>query len=387
MTTKAQYIDDSNALAELCQQLAHADWIAVDTEFLRERTYRPELCLIQLATPELAACVDPLAINIDPLLDVLYNSNITKVFHAAGQDLEIFYTLRGSVPTPLFDTQIAAPLLGHQEQMGYARLVEAVLGVELEKSHSRTDWSRRPLSAAQISYAADDVIYLAQLYPALRDELTRLGRLDWLAGEFAALADADRYDKPLEDLWQKIRGVERMKGATLAVIQALAAWREETARSANLPRNWLMKDDALVDIAKLKPANADELSQVRGISEGTRKRHEAALLALVREAVGQKPRPLPKQKRKAKLSNQEDALVDFLAAFVRLRADQHDINAGLLASRKELEQLVTDGSGPLCQPGWKRHLVGAELQELLAGKAGLLVHDGLLQVSAIADGG
>ena len=193
-TTPILYVDSPAALGDLCNRLAGAEWIAVDTEFLREKTYYPQLCLLQVGTPAVTACVDPLALtDLGPLLDLLYDPAIAKVFHACHQDLEIFYNLRGSVPGPVFDTQIAAPLLGHPEQMGYAGLVEALLGVTLEKAHARADWTRRPLPESQLRYAADDVIYLAQLYPVLRAELAKHGRLQWLADDFAALGDPERY--------------------------------------------------------------------------------------------------------------------------------------------------------------------------------------------------
>jgi len=380
--SQARFIDRDEPLRQLCAELAGCEWIAVDTEFLRERSYRPELCLIQLATPEVVACVDPLAVNLDPLLDLLYDERTTKVFHAASQDLEIFHCLRGQPPQPVFDTQLAAPLLGHDEQMGYARLVQAVLGVELAKAHSRTDWSRRPLSDAQLGYAADDVVYLAQLYPRMRDELQSLGRLDWLAPEFAALVEPVRYDKPLEDLWQKLRGVERLRGDSLAIAQELAAWRECAARDANLPRNWVMKDDALLDIARLKPADDDELARIRSLSDGARKRHAAALLQLVRDCAGRQPRPLPRR-RKGKPSAAQEAVLALLEAVVQQRATEHDINPAQLAPRRELERMLRSGDGSLVEPGWRQRLVGAELRRVLDGDCRLWVANGCLQIDAV----
>jgi len=374
-----RFIDSAEPLRQLCEQLAGVEWIAVDTEFLRERSYRPELCLIQLATAEVVACIDPLAVALDPLLDLLYDERITKVFHAASQDLEIFHCLRGRPPQPVFDTQLAAPLLGHDEQMGYARLVQAVLGVELAKAHSRTDWSQRPLSAAQLSYAADDVVYLAQLYPRMRGELQRLGRLDWLTAEFDALLDPARYDKPLEDLWQKLRGVERLRGHSLAIAQELAAWRERSAREANLPRNWVMKDDVLLDIAKLKPSDAGELARIRGLSDGARKRHAAALLQLVRECRDQQPRALPRR-RKNKPSAAQEAVLTLLEAVARQRAAELDINPAQLAPRRELERLMQSNNGSLVEAGWRQQLIGAQLRRVLDGECRLSVANGMLKI-------
>ena len=189
------FIDTSDDLVDLCLQLQSEEWLAVDTEFLRESTYFPKLCLLQIATPQFVACIDTISINeINSLVDLIYNPNITKVMHAARQDMEIFYHMRGTVPQPIFDSQLAAPLLGHPEQIGYAALVEAFLGVHLNKAHTRTDWSHRPLSHAQLQYAADDVRYLAQLYPLLRGKLEQMERLSWLSDDFAALADPSQYD-------------------------------------------------------------------------------------------------------------------------------------------------------------------------------------------------
>ena len=202
-------IDTAEDLENLCHQLQDAAWLAVDTEFLRESTYFPKLCLLQIATPQLTACIDALSISkIDVVLDLIYRKNIVKVMHAARQDLEIFYHLRGSLPQPVFDSQLAAPLLGHPEQMGYASLVEAFLGIHLSKAHTRTDWSQRPLSDAQLQYAADDVRYLAQLYPLLYAKLEQLDRLDWLADDFTALTDPVQYERPPEQAWLRVKGAQ-----------------------------------------------------------------------------------------------------------------------------------------------------------------------------------
>ncbi|HKJ09429.1 MAG TPA: ribonuclease D, partial [Gammaproteobacteria bacterium] len=209
-------VDTPEALAELCRRLDGCDWLALDTEFHREKTYYPQFCLLQLATPELVAWVDPLTVpDLGPLLELLNGEQIVKVFHAARQDLEIFYHLTGRVPAPVFDTQVAAPLLGHPDQAGYGALVSAVLGVNLSKGHARADWTRRPLPAKQLEYALDDVRYLARLYPQLRDELQQRGRLQWLAEDFAALVDPAQYENPPASAWRRIRGTDRLRAAQL----------------------------------------------------------------------------------------------------------------------------------------------------------------------------
>lgn len=372
MTT--YYIDTTEQLDTLCQQLQGVDWIAVDTEFLREKTYRPILCLIQIGTPELSACIDPLALeNIDPLLDILYNPRITKVLHAAGQDLEIFYYLRGTLPSPIFDTQLAAPLLGYAEQTGYGTLVAEELGVELEKGFARTDWSRRPLSQQQLAYAADDVIYLAKLYPQIYHKLISAKRLDWLEEEFAALGDPSRYVKDPAMTWIKVRGIERLNNAGLSIVQALTKWRETTAQTQNIPRNWLLKDDLITDLARQKPKDKNALSRMRGLNDKLINRHGSEILSLIQQAITQKPIPIPPFKRKVKRTANQEALLDVLTGVLKLCAHQHQINPALVASRKQLEKLIDGEDSPL-QHGWRKKLAGETLQNVLDGTVEIAIH-------------
>jgi ribonuclease D len=220
------YVDTPAALDSLCAQLADASWFALDTEFLREKTYYPKLCLLQIATPDVVACVDPLALDdLAPLLALLADRNITKVLHSARQDMEIFYHLTGSPHAPVFDTQIAAPLLGLADQIGYANLVKEMLGVTLDKLHTRADWSLRPLGEEQLRYAADDVIYLAALYQPLLERLQSHGRLEWLDEDFRQLASPELYAINPENAWLKVKGGNRLKGASLSILQALANFR------------------------------------------------------------------------------------------------------------------------------------------------------------------
>jgi len=367
-------IQDTAELEALCARLRSASWLALDTEFMREKTYRPQLCLIQVATPDESACIDPLTLpSIDPFLDLIYDRNIVKVLHAAGQDMEIFYWLRGALPGPIFDTQIAAPLLGHNEQIGYGNLVKAVLNVELSKSHSRTDWTRRPLSDAQLRYALDDVIYLAKLYPRLQDALEEQARSAWLEPDFIALENPDLYEKPAEDMWLRVKGVQKFKGKALAAIQRLATWRELAARSSDRPRNWLMKDDVLIDIARQQPSNTDELSRIRGLSEGILRRHADTLLELLQEAEKTPPIPLPPFSKKTKLSPAQDAIVDLLTTLGKLIGDELSINPAVLAPRKELERLLIDPTQSRLNQGWRKKLIGQPLQELLNGELSMRI--------------
>ncbi|MFN2339126.1 MAG: ribonuclease D [Gammaproteobacteria bacterium] len=375
------YITSPETLQELCQGLESVPWVALDTEFMREKTYYPQLCLLQLATPDWAACVDPLAdLDLAPLYEQLYRADLTKVFHAAGQDLEILYHLHGRLPAPLFDTQLAAPVLGYADQIGYGNLVAEVLGEQLEKAHSRADWSRRPLSKEQLRYAADDVIYLARLYPVLLERLGKQGRLAWLAEDFEALADAGRYASPPELAWQRVKGAERYKGAQLSVLQALAAWRETTAQGRDLPRGWLLKDDAMLDIARHQPKNLDALGRIRGMQERFVKSHGTALLDLIESARQRKPEPDTRTQRPERLSAAEEAVADLLMAVVRLRGMEHSLHPSVLASRKDLARLIQGDEGAPLLQGWRRALIGAELRAILNGGRVLSVDQGMVRI-------
>ncbi len=375
-------ISTSSELRDAAEALASSAWFAIDTEFLRERTYRPELCLIQIASDDHLFCVDPLALDdIDCLLDVIYRADITKVLHAAGQDLEIFYWLRGSVPENLFDTQIAAPLLGYPEQAGYATLVKQVLNVELSKSHSRADWTRRPLPPQQLAYAADDVIYLARMYPMLIEQLTELGRLDWLKPEWDSLTNPALYEKPADQMWKRLRHIEKLKGARLSVAQQLAAWREQTARERNLPRNWLLKDDVLTSIAKQLPDDQENLKHVRGLSDGFLRHHADAIVSLVKQAKDRTPQSVDIPARKAKLTPRQDAAVDVLSAVAKSHAEALRINAAVLAPRKSLEDLVRGNTDTAVMQGWRGNLIGEPIREVLQGKRSLSFQQGVLTIS------
>lgn len=381
-SSQIQYIDTAEGVATLAATLSDAPWMAIDTEFLRERTYRPELCLLQIASggaDKTVACIDPLAVdNIDPLLDVIYEPSVLKVLHAAGQDLEIFYWLRGEVPGNLFDTQVAAPLLGYAEQIGYGNLVSEILKKELSKSHSRADWSRRPLPAKQLQYAADDVIYLSQMYPVMRDRLGKLGRLNWLDQEWLDMTRSEIYEKPANEVWKRLRHIEKLKGPRLSIAQQLASWRELTARKENLPRNWLMKDETITDLAKQMPDELGELKHVRGLSSGTIKHHGQTIVDTIEKAKDIAPEKLQIPKRKSKLTPAQDAALDALTAVARLYANDLQINASILAPRKSLEDLLRGDRDTTVTQGWRGKLVGSALCNVLDGKSGLAFIEGEL---------
>jgi ribonuclease D len=274
------FIETDSELIRLCDSLENAAWLAVDTEFERTNTYYPELCLLQIASEKLNAVIDILAIgDTDPIYKLLYRTSITKVFHAARQDLEIFYNIKGKVPVPLFDTQIAAKYLGYDKQLGYANLVQQVLSVELEKTETRTNWKRRPLSQKQLNYAADDVIYLAKLYILFLERLKTSQQASLLTEELKLLTDKELYEPDPQMMWKKIKVAKKLNGEPLERLKRLAAWRELKARQENLPRKWIIGDHALVRIAELCPANLDALIEIKGLDEKFAKNHGNSLLS------------------------------------------------------------------------------------------------------------
>jgi ribonuclease D len=369
--TTIQYIDTPEKLEQLCQQIATESWLALDTEFLREKTYYPKFCLLQIATPEWVVCVDPLAIeDLTPLFDAIYNLKIVKVFHSCRQDLEIFYQITGKIPMPVFDTQIAAPLLGIQENPGYAMLVSTFLNINLSKAYTRTDWSFRPLSAEQLQYAADDVIYLCKIYEIMRTKLTGLQRFDWLEGDFKFLNNPDIYAIKPENAWLKIKGKNKLTGKQLSILQALAKWREQQAQADNKPRNWLIRDDLLIELAKLQPITVRELANIRNINDRLVRTHGKLLCQLISDARQNPVSPLKDKEGAFKKTQQQEAILDVLTAIVRVRAEENSLNAIILASRKELEKLLFNEDCKLLK-GWRFGMIGRELQELLSGQYSL----------------
>ncbi len=368
--TTIQYINTPDQLAKLCEQIKKEPWLALDTEFLREKTYYPKFCLLQIATPQWVACIDPIALpKLDELFDAIYNPAIVKVFHSCRQDLEIFYQLTGKLPSPIFDTQVAAPLLGFQDNPGYAMLVSSLLSINLNKAHTRADWSKRPLTEAQIEYAADDVIYLCQIYQIMVQKLTELGRIDWLKQDFAELENPALYTVAPEQAWFKIKGKNKLTGKQLSIIQTLAQWREKTAQSEDRPKSWLLRDELLFDMAKLQPETVEELANVRGINERAVNRYGQELCQLITAAKNRAPLPLNEKDRPTKKTQQQEAILDILTALVRIRAEENSLNPTILASRKDLEVLLfnDDDECPILH-GWRFTMAGRELIGLLKGK-------------------
>ncbi|MCK5871218.1 MAG: ribonuclease D, partial [Methylococcales bacterium] len=306
-------------------------------------------------------------------------------FHSCRQDLEIFYHLTGKVPMPIFDTQIDAPLLGIQDNPGYAMLVSTFLNVNLNKAYTRTDWSLRPLSPEQIQYAADDVIYLCQIYKIMQAKLIELDRLEWLQADFKALYNVDIYEVKPENAWQRIKGKKKLTGKQLSIVQSLTQWREQLARSENKPRNWLIRDDLIIELAKLQPKTVNELTSVRQINTTLVRRHGKTLCRLITDAKQKNVSPLKENDTSFKKNQQQEALLDVLSAIVKIRADDHFINPNLLASRKELEKLLFADESCEVVKGWRFGMVGKELQALLSGEYSLTIQQQRLVISQVDD--
>ena len=363
-----EYIDSYSDLEDLCSRLSQSDWLAVDTEFHREKTYFPQLCLIQIANDDIIACVDPISIDdLTPLMNLFYQDNVTLVFHAARQDLELFYLLRQSLPPHVLDTQLAATVLGYGDQIGYGNLVKQCLNVELDKAHARTDWRQRPLSRDQIEYAADDVRYLRELYHQLNQKLQDTGRIDWLREDFAALSATDTYQEDPDKSWLRIKGAGRLKSPQLAILQKLGAWREDRAIKQDLPRRWILKDDVMLDLAKLTPSSLDSMKKIRGLEQRDIDRHGKAVLEAIQAGKAMPKDQWPVMKRPDALSNQQEALVDALMALLRKLCDEQNITPVAVATRKDIEALVRGEDSPVCH-GWRHEIVGDKLMAFLEGE-------------------
>jgi ribonuclease D len=368
-----EYIDNSQSLADLLARLDNAEWITLDTEFIREKTYYPRLCLIQIASAEVLACIDPLQISdLQPFLDWLNDPKRLKVLHAAWQDMEIFYHLGGKVPAPLFDTQIAAAVLGMGDQLGYARLVEGLLGVSLDKSQSRTDWSRRPLSKAQLEYAIDDVRHLRDVYLRLRGQLEQQGRLKWLDKPFQKLADSTTYAVDPQTSWERVKGLQILKPQHLAVLRELAAWREQRALQKDIPRRWLLSDEILLDMARMQPDSPAALRHIRGLSDDQIERGAAEWLACITRGKAVPKSEWPQRPQRRKLDADMSVVADLLTALLNQVANENGISAQMIATRQQIEKMLEEGRTTLSDD-WRGALVNDLFGQVLSGKASIRI--------------
>jgi len=382
-------ITTTDALTELCERLSQSEFVAVDTEFMRENTYWPELCLVQIANTEEAAAIDPLAPGIDlaPLLDLMCNNeDVLKVFHAGGQDVEIIVNLTGKTPHPVFDTQIAMMAISQSEQIGYANLVDHWLNIQIDKGARFTDWSRRPLTDRQIEYAIGDVTHLSKIFPKILKKLIKTGRGDWLDAEMEKLADPANYLVDPETSWKRIRQPGR-NPQVLGRLKALAAWREGEAQHKNIPRGRIMRDETLADIASHPPKKQGDLAKVRGLSAAWKDNDIGKrLMKVIAEADPLSQEEMPEKiKRGAPLGKEGALVADLLKLLLKIRAREIDVAARLLTRADEMEALAAGVRDLPVLQGWRYDIFGKDALELVEGKLAFAVKGGKLTMTHIDD--
>jgi ribonuclease D len=378
------YVSTTAELEHLVSSIKGAPVLAIDTEFLREKTYYPKLCLVQLATEDVEAIVDPLVVgDMSPLAAILTDGNTVKVLHAGVQDVETLLRAVDVTPHPIFDTQVAASTLGHNHQVGYGALVQELCDTTLPKADSLTDWSRRPLTPTQLEYAIDDVRYLPRMYREMYAQLEHLGRLPWVQPEFEHLEDPASYGCEPEESWRKLKRVSSLSAKQRAVAQAVAAWREKEAMRRDIPRRWVLADELVVEIARRMPKTPDDILELRGISERMNLRVIREIVVCVEGAVRSDPATWPHQGRTHAKGPESEAAIDMMTTLVHLRAREQNVSSSLLASHEDIVSLSRgerEGVGVL--EGWRRKLIGDELLSLLAGGVSLSMDDGHLKVTS-----
>ncbi|TCP92926.1 ribonuclease D [Sphingomonas sp. PP-CE-1A-559] len=383
-------ISDSATLANLCARMADADYVCVDTEFMRESTYYPELCLIQIADDKEAAAIDPMAPGIDlkPLLDLLVeNHDVLKVVHAGGQDIEIVYNLTGKTPFPLFDTQVAAMALGQGEQIGYSNLVDSWLGIAVDKGARFTDWARRPLDARQIEYAIGDVTHLSKIFPKMLERLRKTGRGVWLDQEMERLGDTANYANDPDLAWKRVR-ISGRKPDVLGRLKALARWRELEAQAKDLPRGRIVKDETLGDMAGHPPKKQADLARVRGLSATWAGNDIGGRLMAAIEGsqpLGDEEMP-PRDDRKPGLGKEGSLVADLLKLLLKIRSRDIDVASKLLARTDELEALAAGvRTGLPMLEGWRFDQFGRDALDLVEGRLAFAVIGGKLKMTRTED--
>jgi ribonuclease D len=347
---------------------------------LREKTYYPKLCLIQIATHEESAAVDPLLINdLSPLVELLTDTRITKIFHACSQDLEVILCALGVVPEPVFDTQLASAFLGMRQQVGYGALVERYTGVHLPKADSLTDWSRRPLDEEQLSYAEDDVRYLPGIYDAMMTQLVAKNRLGWLKPEMDALTDRSHIERVPEQAFLHLKRVSSLTRRQLSVAREVCAWRERRAAERNVPRKWVISDEILLELSKRSPKTVDRLRRIRG-TEQLSERDADALVRAVRKGLAMGSETIPAPKRRERNSAEAEGAIDLMNALLRIIADRSGVAPQLIATRDDLLDLAQGHEDCRLSGGWRHELAGAPLERLLSGEIGLTVKEGRVEI-------
>ncbi len=375
-------IDDDSQLKAFVKRCCTSPYMAIDTEFLREKTYYARLCLVQVAIEGEVAIIDPFAIkDITLLNDALTSPDVVKIFHASSQDIEILYHETGVVPRPVFDTQVAAALLGKSQQASYSSLVSSYCSVNLPKKDSFTDWSQRPLKDSQIRYAADDVVYLPQIYYDMVEVLNEKNRLHWLDEAFEEISSPEKYEIKPEERYRKLRRVNQLNAQQMAAAREFAAWRELKAQKINVPRKWIVSDEQIVEACRREARTIDELFMVRGMRESLRAEDARQAVACIKKGLSCPKDQLPQVHEKPKNEHNVDIVVDLMNAVVHLRARENHIAPQTLAPQAELMKLAR-GHDDECEllKGWRYKVIGKELKELLKGKFSLRIADGNLEI-------
>ena len=375
-------ISTESDLRAFCERARTFDAVAVDTEFLRERTFHPRLCLVQVATPaDEVVAIDPLALHdLEPLAELLRDPGVVKVFHACSQDMEVLLSALDVLPAPIFDTQVAAAFLGERMQISYNGLVHAFCGVSLPKSESLTDWSRRPLTDKQIEYALDDVRYLIRAYAIMRERLEREGRLTWVVDEMRSLADRAHYEQDRRQVYKRVKRITSLTRRQMAVARELAAWREGRAERLNIPRKWVMSDEVLVALCKRSPQTVADFRSIRGTEQLSVGDVDAALVAIGRGRRCPADKLPPVQHAHKSTSAELDSVCDLMYALIRLVSERTGVATAMIASRDDLLDYIDHPERSALREGWRFELVGTRLDDLLAGNMGLTVKDRQVEI-------
>ncbi|WP_343314402.1 ribonuclease D [Brucella sp. BE17] len=370
-----QLITTTEALEEAVSALSKSDFVTVDTEFIRETTFWPELCLIQMASPEQTALVDALAPGLDlaPFFRLMGDEKVVKVFHAARQDIEIVYHLGGLVPSPIFDTQVAAMVCGYGDSVSYDQLVQKITGQQIDKSSRFTDWRRRPLSDKQLDYALADVTHLRDVYLHLQQELAKEGRSDWVNEEMAVLKAVETYDLHPDDAWRRVKARVR-KPMELAIVKAVAAWREREARERNVPRGRVIKDDTIAEIATQQPRDAEALGRLRTIPKGWERSSQAqGLVTAIQTALAIPKEDLPKLPKQSNAPEGSAAASELLKVLLKIVAEEHGVAAKIIANSDDIDKIAAEGENAnvAALQGWRRDVFGQKALDLILGKIGV----------------
>lgn len=377
------FINKHEDLVKFVESIKDSEAIAVDTEFMREKTYYSKLCLIQIASAKTSAIIDTIALkDLSPLEEVFLNPDIVKVMHASTQDLEIFAKEFSAPVAPIFDTQVAGTLLGYQNQVGYGQLISDLLGVQLGKSDTYSDWSRRPLSPEQIEYARDDVTYLIQAYPIILNRLKENKRLAWLQDEMEKLVNPNRFEIEYDTLYQKLKRINTLRPKALLVAREVAAWREKTAQRRDIPRRWVMGDESIVEIARNAPTNPEKINATRGVRQLNNQDMKSLIEAIERGKAGD-VETLPTINRPQKITAEQEVVVDLMNAVVRARALEADISHVQLALRGQLASYLTNPDDSNLNLGWRKELLGEDLDKLISGKICLSIQEGKLLIEEL----